>query len=280
MSDIAAGARVFVTKVKYTNERMNVEYTVVGEKVNQMQTLVSNEAPLPELVQCLKDMVRTAAEIWGLGPDYEFGMRVTGASFTENEKQGFGAAITALKEREGVKGVLVMNCPHFVEPLESNDGQASVFTEDQAKLVRTLQALAVDYVRGARAQPVLPFDARAAAAGEGRDQDEDLGPPLPFGGEEGGEGEADEEGGTVKAFGVEYDAKSGKKVRRADTVKPASNPFEDGTIKGHLMGTVGGGEEEKKPRRKVKAEGAPNKEKKASKVRVLKRGADGATAVH
>lgn len=161
--------RTFITKVKVNADadHVEVEYTKDRSGVTEAYTLVvtgEKAAPAPTLLDALRDLIDIGLDILKLPPEYRAGIRVSGASFTDNDKQGFGGTFTLVKSLDKVNGPLVLNVPHH--SVGSPDDKApSKFTDEQATAMRKLQIEAGKYLRGHRAQESL-FNATRAAAND------------------------------------------------------------------------------------------------------------------
>lgn len=161
-------ATVFVTKCKLSKEgEVEIEFTrersEIGDGAVDEFTLRSKDQPHPDFNKALGDLTTVALELVELPVEYADGVRVSGASFTDNDKQGFGGSITAVKTLR--HGVLVINCPHHYKGTKQMQGGPGCFTDEQVSALYQLQIEAVAYVNGKRAQGDM-FDHARAAAGD------------------------------------------------------------------------------------------------------------------
>lgn len=165
--------RRFITKAKYSDDKVYIEHNYTRDDGGlDLATLESKDTPHPDLVKAKDALVAVVLHMMGLPEDWADGLTVTGASFTENEKQGFGATVLALKRREEhFKGVLVLNMPHHYVGTAAMEGQPSILSEAHAILLRKFQIEAEQFLNGKRAQPDM-FDHAMAAAGEKPEPDE------------------------------------------------------------------------------------------------------------
>lgn len=158
--------RKFVTKAKFNGTTVEIDYTEHREMGTDTLSLSSDDMPAPSFTkaqEALKDVFVELFKAAGVEVDRD-GLNVNGAGFTENEKQGFGATIQAVKHSETVKGVIVLNTPHYSIGTGEGVG-AGLLTQKQAKVLRRFQLEAEHYLSGKRNQQTL-FDGKMAAAGD------------------------------------------------------------------------------------------------------------------
>ena len=159
-------SRKFVTKAKYNGTHVEIEYTEHREQGTDTLSLSSDDVPAPSFVkaqEAMKDVLIQLMKAAGIDLERD-GLTVNGASFSENEKQGFGATIMAVKRSDTVKGVVVLNTPHYAIGTGEGHG-AGLLTKEQAKALRRFQLEAEHYLSGKRNQQTL-FDGQMAAAGD------------------------------------------------------------------------------------------------------------------
>lgn len=158
--------RIFINKAKYNGTIVEIEFTEHREHGTDTISMSSDDLPAPSFVKAQEELMDVFSELMkAAGVDVNRdGLKVNGATFSENEKQGFGGTIQAVKADTSVKGVIVLNLPHYTVGTGSGTGPGQL-TQTQAKVLRKYQLEALDYLDGKRGQQTL-FDGKMAAAND------------------------------------------------------------------------------------------------------------------
>lgn len=104
-----------IKKVKYDLATVSITLADAGEKWDREEAVNSREAPHPDFVAALADLVPCVLDLCELPTDYEEGMRVQSVSFSEDTDGNRGAVVTAIKTLADVPAPLVLNTPHVSE---------------------------------------------------------------------------------------------------------------------------------------------------------------------
>jgi hypothetical protein len=150
-----------ITKVKYSGEKVRIEYTIErtdGGEADEY-TLQSADKPLPSFETALLALTPDVVDICELDTLSAAHITVRGVTFTW-KNDIMGACITALKTLATANAPLVLNTPHL--PSESYSGsehdRSPVFSRGTYDRLGHLITEAVRYIDGERAQANLPLE--------------------------------------------------------------------------------------------------------------------------
>lgn len=141
------------TKIKCHKGEVELAWRDSGPRYALEHRLTSGDEPLPEFAAALQAFSRYVLHLCDLPPTYAAGLTVTGVSISENEQQGRGIVVTALKALADSPAPLVINTPHLPETPSHDDGPClPTFTR---QMLDELERRAADYRAGIRAQQDL-----------------------------------------------------------------------------------------------------------------------------
>ena len=123
--------------------------------------LTSSQEPRPEFLTALQAFAQYVRHLCDLPMSFEAGLVVSGVSISENDTQGRGIVVTALKKVSGANSPLVLNTPHVPETATS-EGQPEL-PAFAVRMLNTLEEEAALYRAGQRAQ-VDMFAGKAVGA--------------------------------------------------------------------------------------------------------------------
>jgi hypothetical protein len=152
------------TKIKHSKGQVSLSWSDNNDAGTSItHEMTSGDEPRKEFGVALQNLADVVLKVCELPPTYRDGLTVSSVSFTENDAQGLGLVITALKEVGGATAPFVINTPHVVESLEA----ANRWPTGTDALVEALEEEAARFRRGDRAQADL-FES------DGSDDEEDL----------------------------------------------------------------------------------------------------------
>lgn len=139
------------TKIKYSlKDGVALEWQDAELAQSIEHRLVSSQEPRPEFIAALQAFTQYVRHLCDLPMSFETGLTISGVSISENDSQGRGLVVTALKKLPSCNAPLVINTPHMPETASSEGGP-----EMPAFAIRMLDALedeAAKYRAGERAQ--------------------------------------------------------------------------------------------------------------------------------
>jgi hypothetical protein len=145
-----------ITKVKFSEGKTIVTYTVDASTTTKETTVSSSDPIHPDLRAAMDGLVPEARRMLKLPKEWEESMKVLGISLSYAENQGLGAVVTLAKSYEDINAPLIINTPHCHE---GADGQnVSLLPQTFQAQIRTVIAEAREFVRGKRETGNL-FDA-------------------------------------------------------------------------------------------------------------------------
>lgn len=142
-----------ISKVKFDDSSTVV---MLEEKYPGNQkaiTVTSFDARHADFTKAVSDLVPLVISLLRLPPEYSNGFEIIGCTFSENEHQGFGAVITALKQIKDISAPLVLNTPHTHE--DERQSGLSVMPTSLRNQLRVVYKEAELFVGGKRAQADL-----------------------------------------------------------------------------------------------------------------------------
>lgn len=111
-------------------------------------TMRSSDEPRKEFVDAMHNLSDYVLKVCEFEPTYREGLTVIGVSFSENDTQGLGITVTALKKLEGRNAPLVINTPFIGQ----DDEHAGGWPLGTKRMIDTLETEADKFRRGDRAQ--------------------------------------------------------------------------------------------------------------------------------
>jgi len=178
-----------IAKVRYKEGRVEIKELEEddgesGAERSKEILFKCGEEPSQDFVAAMKRLVPHVRTILELPATYcEERIQVTGVSFSRTREGIDGATISGIVKLDTAIGPFSFNTPHLsFLPTSEGANQPLMPDEAQADLV-VLRAEVQAYLDGKRAQADL-FDAKAAAAGEGRPETTisiNGGPQVPIG---------------------------------------------------------------------------------------------------
>lgn len=114
-------------------------------------TVESAEEPAPELVLALKAMATHVCALCEFPAEWSTDITVRGVTINHGESKGL--TITALRELQGLMTPLVLNTPHTTE-----------FGKKCGEALEALEAAALGYAEGERAQLTLDIAGKGGVA--------------------------------------------------------------------------------------------------------------------
>lgn len=150
-----------ITKVKYTGDKVRIEYTIDrpdGGEADEY-TLQSADKPLPSFETALLALTPDVVDICELDKLSAANIAVRGVTFTW-KNDIMGACITALKSLATANAPLVLNTPHLPSESYSGNPDDTGPTLSRGTIDRLGRLLleAGRYIDGERAQAKLPID--------------------------------------------------------------------------------------------------------------------------
>jgi hypothetical protein len=148
-----------ITKIKYNGKKVQINYEkpVAGDREPDEYSLSCSEAPRPEFVAALGDLVPFAREVCELLPDDPARWRVRGVSLSyAGEEDTMGACLCCERHLFQSNVALYFNTPIKIEEYytggrEKGDSK-QLMPEDMVTAVHTLIREAEAYINGQRAQ--------------------------------------------------------------------------------------------------------------------------------
>jgi len=147
------------TKIKYS--KGEVELVWRDSELSQAveHRLTSSQSPRPEFEKALQAFKQYVRHICDLPMSYDADMTISSVSISENDSQGRGIVVTALKKLPACNAPLVLNTPHLPETASSEGGvEMPSFAR---RLLDALEEEANKYRAGERAQTDM-FSGKAA----------------------------------------------------------------------------------------------------------------------
>lgn len=128
------------TELAWTDERLS------GETVEHK--LTATDTPRPEFIEALQSLKVHVLDVCELPKEYGESMTIIGVSISENESQGRGIVVTAVKKVSGANAPVILNTPHV--PEESEHGPT--LSRSALDALNRLEEEATAYRQGQRAQ--------------------------------------------------------------------------------------------------------------------------------
>ena len=148
-------------KIKYSKERIIIEYDEEKGVGTNNLTLNSFEAPAPSFKKAFKRLEKWVNEICELNlssKEVSTLISIIGVSFSWTNDI-MGAVISAKKHLEGTPAPLILNTPHKPsEPYGKNADEGNVLDNDCIEDLENLQKEAEKYLNGKRAQVKIELD--------------------------------------------------------------------------------------------------------------------------
>ena len=148
-------------KIKYSKERVIIEYDEEKGAGTNNLTLNSFEAPAPGFKKAFKRLEKWVNEICELNlspEDVSTLISIIGVSFSWTNDI-LGAVISAKKHLEGTPAPLILNTPHKPsEPYGKNADESNVLDSDCVADLENLQKEAEKYLNGKRAQVKIDLE--------------------------------------------------------------------------------------------------------------------------
>ena len=137
-----------VLKLSWDRKKVDVRYAEDDDEFE----VISGDAPAPRLVKALEALRGSIATICELPAKYADDLEVRGASFTY-VKDVMGATITGAKKVTTSNSPFMIHTPYLPASVSSEaEGPKACLTERTVEALEELQAAALDYVNGKRAQ--------------------------------------------------------------------------------------------------------------------------------
>jgi hypothetical protein len=118
---------------------------------NTETTLTSGDTPRPEFINALQAFSAHVLDVCELPDSWADGLTVCGVSISENDSQGVGIVVTAVKKVAGANAPVVINTPHLAE--QSEHGPA--LCREALDAINLLLEEADRFRKGERAQAEL-----------------------------------------------------------------------------------------------------------------------------
>lgn len=142
------------TKIKYSSkDGVALEWRDSELKQSIEHRLVSTQEPRPEFLKALGAFSQFVRHLLDLPMSWENGLTIQSVSISENDAQGRGIVVTALRKISGANSPLVLNTPFLPEEASSEDGPE--LPSFAVRLLNELEEEAAKYRAGERAQTDL-----------------------------------------------------------------------------------------------------------------------------
>ena len=142
------------TKIKYKQGELTLEWQDGDDQETVVHSMTSSDDPRPEFHTALQALTAHVLTSCQLPLDYADEMKIIGVALSENDHQGRGVVVTAVKKLPGLKAPLVINTPHMTE---AEGDQPGALHQASIELVETLSEEARLFRKGERAQQELPL---------------------------------------------------------------------------------------------------------------------------
>jgi len=153
------------SKIKYSKGEMVLTWRDSELRQAVEHTLTSSQPPRPEFEQALQAFKQYVRQLCELPLSYDSGLTINSVSISDNDSQGRGLVVTALKKLADCSAPLVLNTPHLPETASSQGGPE--LPRFAVRLLDTLEEEANKYRAGERAQQDLFAKVTAPTAPKG-----------------------------------------------------------------------------------------------------------------